>query len=270
MSKNKNKPSNKNPKKNINFITYFVISIMILTGIYFTFSGMLSPTGKQALANTQPTNSLPDLNQRITDSTPDQYPSQRVFTEEMVPDLITEGTQLLNAGDVNGALVIFEKAAEFNSDYEELYFNYAYALSRKDQDDKAIEMYEKAILIWPEYSEALNNLANLQVKKGNIPEAIPLFLKAIDSFTEPYPKAHTNLGKAYAKSGDLGKAIDQFTKAIELDTKYLDARINLGTAYFQQNRFQEAVHEFETALRIDPSNNTARSRLNMVKSYFKP
>lgn len=270
MSKKKIKSKLNDTQKNNNIIYYLIFSAIILIGIYVSFSGILSPQNKKAEDNTQLSEPLPDVHQNITNPTPDQSQSPRIFTEEMVPDMISDGTQLLNAGDIDGAIFIFEKAAEFNSDYEELYFNYGYALSRKDQDDKAIKMYERAIEIWPDYSEALNNLANLLVKNGKFVEAIPLFQKAIDTFTEPYPKAHTNLGKAYARSGDLGKAIDQFTKAIELDTKYLDARINLGTAYFQQNRFQEAVNEFETALRIDPSNNTARSRLNMVKTYFKP
>lgn len=200
-----------------------------------------------------------------------EKPAEREFSEEMVPDLINEGTELLSQGRVDEALYIFENAAQFEVEYEDLYFNYAIALNKKGDEEKAVEMYRKALGIWPEYSEALNNLANIYMRQNRIDEAIPMLEKAVREFPDQnYPKGYNNLGKAYARSGDIGKAISNFTRAIELDPAYIDAHINLGTALFEQRRFQEAANQFQLALRIDPNNRLAISRLQMVRQYLTP
>ncbi len=195
--------------------------------------------------------------------------ADRTFSEEMVPDLINEATEYLQKREIEKALYIFEKAAAFDADFEDLYFNYAIALNFTGQTEKAVEMYEKALDIWPEYTEALNNLANIHVKQQQYDMAIEMYQKAIEYFPGPYPKGHNNLGKAFASKGDVGRAVPEFTRAIELDPDYLEARINLGTALFEQKRFSEAAQEFQIALRIDPRNRIAAQRLQSLRPFLQ-
>lgn len=228
-------------------------------------------SGTNEIVNLQGQQTVANGGSLTENSGKSEKPAEREFSEEMVPDLINEGTELLGQGRIDEALYIFENAAQFEVEYEDLYFNYAIALNKKGDEEKAVEMYRKALEIWPEYSEALNNLANIYMRQNRIDEAIPMLEKAVQEFPEQnYPKGYNNLGKAYARSGDIGKAISNFTRAIELDPAYIDAHINLGTALFEQRRFQEAANQFQLALRINPNNPLAISRLQMVRQYLTP
>lgn len=270
---NSNQPQNKQGKDALSKpgVYYPLIGIIVMLGIIFTNHLKDSEDEIKNQSNTQSTNVVqsPVATNEIaigtlTTNTVNISTNEIVYTEEMVPDMITQGDRYLNTGQLSKALDMYQTILKFDPDMESYYFNYAIALQRKGDDSKAEEMYLKAIDIWPEYSEALNNLANMYVNDNKISEAIPMFEKAIEYFPDDYPKGYNNLGKAYARNGDLSKAVSHFSKAVEMKPDFFNARINLGTALFQQDRYKEASEQFQFALKIKPNNKIALQRLEMV------
>lgn len=281
MSKNKNRKGSSRGKKSESkantprqnpLPTFGIILVLIAIGI--VLSSQLEkkgiPNGETENAPNQHSNSKPgsqvnptnDLNSSVD---PPIAPETEVqYSEEMVPDMINEGTKLIQQGNIPGALKVLEAAVNFDTDWEDAYYYYARALQKSGKKEKAVQMYKKAIGIWPEYSEALNNLGNLLVDLKKYDEAIPYFQKAIESYPDKYPLAYTNMGKAYALKGEIDKAVAQFTKALELQPSNYNARINLGTALMQQNRMKDATIQFQYALKIRPNDPIALDRLRRI------
>ena len=181
------------------------------------------------------------------------------LSPEQLPDLMAEGSEHLNAGRVDEAIKVFEMAVTVQgAEMEDLHYNYALALAKKGRAKEAIQQYERALEIWPDYPEALNNLGNLLVKEKRFGEAIKYFQEAVE--IEPdYAKGYNNLGTALGQDGRANEALLQFLKAVQIDPDYIEARYNLAMSYLIQDRASEAVVEFQEILRRKPDFAPARA-----------
>ena len=263
--------TSKNQKSNQNtFMTFGALLALIFVGL--VISSQLDNEKKTGteLSNNETNNaSIQSSGQDSSNSLAQETISDSAdgpveYSEEMVPDMINEGSKLIKQGKIPEALEILEAAVNFETDWEDAYYYFARALQESGDKNKAVSMYKKAVELWPEYSEALNNLGNLLVNLKRYDEAIPYFQKAIESYPEKYPLGYTNMGKAYALKGEIDKAVAQFTKALQLEPSNYNARINLGTALMQQNRVQEAAAEFQYILKMRPNDPIALDRLSRI------
>jgi superkiller protein 3 len=105
----------------------------------------------------------------------------------------------------------------------EKYFQQGYAYNNKGDYDKAIEYYNKAIELNPDYAVAYYNLGNVYNNKGDYGKAIEYYNKAIEYYNKAIElnpdsvDAYNNLGIAYNIKSDDDKAIEYYNKAIELN-----------------------------------------------------
>jgi len=170
------------------------------------------------------------------------------------------------------------------------------ALNRKDVQ-LAIDNLKKALVLYPKYVRALNDLGVIYLQNGRLNEAVTTFRQAIklnDSFV--YPRL--NLGIALIRMGKQGEAADllsrlyqetslplarlplaealsetgRFAEAEKIlrivcddanaaDSIHAEARFRLGAIFNKQNRFADAVTEFEEALRLEPNMVNAHMQL---------
>jgi len=84
--------------------------------------------------------------------------------------------------------------------------------------DEARKDYEKALLIRPNYPEAINNLGAADFAQGHYKESIKLYRKAFKLMP---------------------------------DSAVIAA--NLGTAYFARGKYQSGLESYQTAFRLDPN-----------------
>ncbi|MEE2614620.1 MAG: tetratricopeptide repeat protein [Verrucomicrobiota bacterium] len=170
---------------------------------------------------------------------------------DKVADLLGEGNDLINAGNVDGALGKYQEALKYadGNDDPDVRFNMGIAYKAKGEAEKAIAEYRKALELAPEYSEAHNNLGNLLKDQKNFDEAIYHFEASIKIFPEN-PSTHNNLGTVHAMKGEVSKAAIHFAKAVRIQPTYFDARQNLGVAYMQQGRLDAAERELSQAVKM--------------------
>ena len=74
-----------------------------------------------------------------------------------------------NAGDkkeYDKAIECYQKAIEINPDFADAYYNMGIAYRHKENYDKAIECYQKVIEIDPEDADAYNNMGVAYCQKG--------------------------------------------------------------------------------------------------------
>ncbi|MBI3231096.1 MAG: tetratricopeptide repeat protein [Burkholderiales bacterium] len=91
-------------------------------------------------------------------------------------------------------------------------------------------------------------------------EAITVFTKLTEDYPE-LPEPHNNLAVLYASSGQYDKARAALEAAIRTNPTYATAHENLGDVYAKL-----ASQAYDKALQLDSGNNSAKSKLTMVRT----
>jgi hypothetical protein len=109
---------------------------------------------------------------------------------------------------------------------------------------EAVENFQHAIRLKPDFAEAYNNLGNVLNDDGQFNAAVAHFQKAI--FLKPdYAEAFNNLGVAHFYQGQIQKALHSYDKALDVQPEFADARWNRALAYLLAGRLQEGFQEYE-------------------------
>jgi tetratricopeptide (TPR) repeat protein len=102
------------------------------------------------------------------------------------------GNALHDKGKTEEAIEAFNKALSIKPDYAEAYYNMGYALKDQDKLEEAIEAYNKALAIKPDYAEAFSNMGNVLHNQGKVEEAIEAHKNA-HSIRPDFSEAWNNL-----------------------------------------------------------------------------
>ena len=114
---------------------------------------------------------------------------------------------------------------------------------------QAINAYERALSLKPDFAEARNNLGLTLQNRGDFDEAIKAFDKTL-SLTPDYVEAYHNLGNALKEFGKLDEAEDALLKTVSLKPDYAEA--HLIWAMLQERRHADAISSYGNALSHNP------------------
>jgi len=107
------------------------------------------------------------------------------------------------------------------------------------------------------------NLGNLLQARGDTDPAIEHYQRATQ-IKPDFAEGHYNLGVALRSTGRLSDAVEQFRKALQIDPRHADAHNNLGAALSEQGMYEEAIGHLTTALKIRPDDVVTLSNLASV------
>ena len=142
-------------------------------------------------------------------------------------------------------------------------------LAAQGKLEEAIEHYEQALQIKPNYAYAHNNLGNALARQGKLTEAIQHYERALQ-IKPDYAKAYNNLGNALARQGKLTEAIQHYERALQIKPDDATACNNLAVALIAQGNLDGAVQHFQQALNLATARgNTALAETirTWLKSY---
>ena len=97
------------------------------------------------------------------------------------------------------------------------------ALKEQGKLEEAIEAYNKALAIKPDYAEAYNNMGDALQEQGKLEEAIEAYNKAL-AIKPDYADAYYNMGIALKEQGKLEEAIEAYNKALAIMPDYASAQ----------------------------------------------
>jgi len=160
----------------------------------------------------------------------------------------------------------FNQAVLIKPDYSEAYFNLGVTLQEMGDSDNAINAYQNALKHNNNYPKAHNNLGQLYIISGKLDFAIDHLEWAV-ALQPQFSDAYNNLGSAYISSNKVYDAIESFEKALSLNSKFSIAYNNLGIAYQRIGELNLAVENFEKAIAINPNYIKAHSNLSGLKTY---
>ncbi len=135
---------------------------------------------------------------------------------------LSDAEQLLEAGDVDGALAEVESILRATPDDPETRFFHGIVLAEQGRDDDAIVVFAALTQDYPELPEPYNNLAVLFAQKGDYEKARDALRAAIRTHPS-YSTAHENLGDLYAKM-----ASNAYDRALEENSSNESARLKLA------------------------------------------
>ncbi|MGA2787095.1 MAG: tetratricopeptide repeat protein [Verrucomicrobiota bacterium] len=173
------------------------------------------------------------------------------------------GVMLTAQGRLDEAIEHFQMALEIHPNYPDCHNNLAFALLQKGQVDEAIMHYQKALEMRPDYAGFHNGLGNALVRKGQVDEAMTHYQKAIQ-LKPDYADAHNNLANMLAKKGQLDEAVVQYQKAIQLNPDSAETYYNLGAVLGLQGQLAEAGEQYQKAIEIKPDYADAHGNLANV------
>ena len=145
-----------------------------------------------------------------------------------------------------------------------------FAWARQLNNDRAIEVYTRAINEKSDYCEAYCNRGNESSNKGDNDQAIKDYDKAIE-LNPQLANAYFNRGNAYCAKGNYDQAIKDYDKAIELNPQDEEAYNNRGVAYMKRGNagdYDHAMNDFNTGLSLNPD-ESSRKMLERNKELLK-
>jgi tetratricopeptide (TPR) repeat protein len=111
----------------------------------------------------------------------------------------------------------------------------------------------------------LNTRGNAYYDKGLSDQAIQDFDQAI-KLDPNYAEAFYDRGSAYFQKGDYDRALQEYNEAIRLKPDYVDAYNNRGDVYYQKGDIDHALEDVGQAIKLSP--NQATSVFNRAMLYF--
>lgn len=131
------------------------------------------------------------------------------------------------------------------------------------RDERAYDLFNRAISLMPTYAEAYNNLGLVEMRRDNFRQAT-IYLQKAKELEPGYIHAWNNLGVAYFQLRNFKIAQGHFEAVLRQDPNHVDAMVNLAVLHWEQGNVEEAQFLLNRALVLDPKHEKAlllRSRL---------
>jgi beta propeller repeat protein len=162
-----------------------------------------------------------------------------------------KGIELVNQGKYDQAIQAWDEAIKINPQYTYAWSNKGNILNVLGKYDEAIRACDQAIKINPQYTYAWTNKGNALVGQGRYDEALQAYDQAI-SINPQSVDAWNNKGNALYLLGKYDDAIKAFDRTISINPQYADAWYNKGVALYQLGMYNSAINAFDQATSLHP------------------
>jgi tetratricopeptide (TPR) repeat protein len=142
-------------------------------------------------------------------------------------------------------------------------------LYRNDEDAQALEAFQQALKLDPEFAEAHFRLGLAYDALGQEQEAEGAYKKAVETYKkylaveqhEDDAEAHYNLGQTYYGLHLYSEAVREYREAIRNKPDDAAIHYDLGLALMRLAQYDQAAAEFSKSLELDPQNYRAEDSL---------
>jgi tetratricopeptide (TPR) repeat protein len=168
----------------------------------------------------------------------------------------------LDAGSKANPAKALQYAEEIVAKYpadERAHFSLGNAYVARQQNDKAITEFKKAIEINPSFSPAYNSLGYAYRPLGNDAEAEKAFKKYIELLPND-PNPYDSYAELLMKTGRFDESIQQYRKALSVDKNFGSSHVGIAADLMFQGKHDEAIAEAQKlydAARDDGDRRTA-------------
>jgi Flp pilus assembly protein TadD len=158
------------------------------------------------------------------------------------------------------AMQFYERALQIAPDFPLAQFGYATLLSTDGRHDEAIPRYRAAIRAWPSYAEAHYNLGISLAQTGRVEDAADAYREALRLRPDDVA-ARLALANTLLALGRPDLAIVEYERSLRLQPERVGTLIGLGVALAQSGRVEEALKVLHRAVALDPASAAAHNNL---------
>jgi len=218
------------------------------------------------------------------------------YLQEQARSYRSEGLELQERQDFNGASADYQKAILLDPNYVEAYNDLGIIYEAKGWIEEARKMYLKAIEIAPNYPNSYSNLALLYESQKDYTNAILCWVKRamlgypgdpwaeaaskrLEDIARVYPEAYREIGNQYRENiqqlgvGQLpsSEKITLFKEEAPSYTQEPDPKnralqyLNRAKESFSQGQYVTALKEATTAEYLDPSSPEISAFVDRVR-----
>jgi tetratricopeptide (TPR) repeat protein len=159
---------------------------------------------------------------------------------------------LLREGHAAEAIEQYDRALRLNPQFPEAWDGRGVVLAGAGHFSEAIAAYREAVRLRPSYPECEYNMGNALNAAGRPGEAIAAYQAAV-RLQPVFPAAEENLGSVYLSTGNPAAAADHYTVSLRQRPADADTHYDLGLALRALGRSTEAQAEFAAAARLGAS-----------------
>jgi len=141
------------------------------------------------------------------------------------------GAVLQTVGDLKAAEQCYRKALEINADALG-YFNLGTNLYDQGAHGQAIEAFNQALQLDPQFADAWNDLGEIYRDQANMDEAVRCYRAALQANAE-HGRANYNLGESYCLGGQFEQAIPYFAAS-----DFADAQERVLLCLYKTGQFE--------------------------------
>lgn len=189
-------------------------------------------------------------------------------------ELVNDGIRNMKNGNYPLAEQLFNKAiATEGANVHKAFYNKGVLFHKYlNKLQSALECYEEATSLNPNYGYAWNNMGDIFCEFNQYDKAKEMFKKAIQEIPD---ELAPRLGLAYAQNrlGDFSASINALEILLKKDNidKKLLAKINseLGLALVQTNQAEKALYFFKKAFELDEKDYQACYNIAFIKDASK-
>ena len=177
------------------------------------------------------------------------------------------GHLYLKKEDKINSISAFKLAVERDSENPFYNNSLAYAYSKAELFDDAIEHYQKAIALNPDKewtSVVCQALGSIYAEvKGNIDAAVSTYQAGIILDEKNYD-LYLSLGDVYMAAYDLDNAIRTYCDAILINPEDYRGYSKAGIALWEKDYLEEALVSFHKAIDLNPENEYAQNNIGIL------
>ena len=180
------------------------------------------------------------------------------------------GDEFDAAGDTARAIEEWERAVELDPNYFDAHFNLGITYADEGNLDLAVVELELAHALEPDDRDAQRELVRVLVERGEKLESSQKIQAAIDDGLRAVEidsynaLAHFFLGQAYANQTDYLPAEEQLRQAIKNNSFFTDAYAQLADVYLAADRPRDAINILRQALNMFHLTSASRSSDQIV------
>lgn len=129
------------------------------------------------------------------------------------------------------------------------------ALEKNDYKT-ALDCFDNALAVFPQYSDALNNRGVVLFRRGDVMGAQRTWEMVVKR-DPSYGVGYYNLGLVFLYDNQLEQARKMFEKSLKINKKFIEAVVRLGIVHLQAGNEAAALNQFARAYKIKPTHQDA-------------
>ncbi len=138
----------------------------------------------------------------------------------------------------------------------------------KEEKDKALVFFNKALSMRPLYTRPLLNRGIIYFERGFYDLALADFFKVLQISPKSI-QAYNNIGQVYVAQGKYDLALKAFGDALYYVPGYLLIFYNRGQLYEKLGQYQKAIEDYTQAISYDPFSDSAYMMRGQIYYKFK-